>query len=241
MERATRALSPRLQQVLDYIEPCQCLCDIGSDHGYVICHAVARGVAKTGIAVEISQAPYEQTIRTVDSMGLSHRIDVLLGDGLSPIDDGRIDALCIAGMGGKNIAGILHAGASKLSSLRQLVLQANVDAGNVRDCLDLLGFAVQGETLVSDNGFIYQVISADPRSMGAPQRLRSRLEREYGEHNLVSRNPLMAELLQRDLAHLSLVMRQLGRSQRADSLARRIEVQAHMEELIACLAKLTDQ
>ena len=241
MDRATKTLSPRLQQVLDYIEPCHCLGDIGSDHGYVICNAVASGVAKTGIAVEISQLPYEQTIRTVDSMSLSHKIEVISGDGLHPIDDGKIDALCIAGMGGKNIADILCAGAGKLSALRQLVLQPNADAGHVRDCLDLLGFAVRGETLVLDNGFIYQVISAVPRSVGVPQRLRSRVEREYGEHNLVSRSPLMAELLQRDLARLSLVTSQLGRSQRADSLARRIEIQARMDELVAYLAKLLDQ
>ena len=125
-------LSPRLRMVLSMFSPCECLADIGSDHGYLITTAVQTGLANRGIAVEINQLPFEQTHKTIRLHALAAVVDVRLGDGLEPLKQGEADALCIAGMGGGTIKGILSNGRNRLKSVTQLVLQPNVDAGELR-------------------------------------------------------------------------------------------------------------
>ena len=96
-------LSPRLRMALSMLSPCECLADIGSDHGYLITTAVQTGLAKRGIAVEINQLPFEQTHKTIRLHALAAVVDVRLGDGLDPLNKGEADALCIAGIDRKSV------------------------------------------------------------------------------------------------------------------------------------------
>jgi len=216
-------LSPRLKTALTMLAKCNCLADIGSDHGYLITSAVLSGLAKRGIAVEINELPYAQTTKTINQNQLSSLIDVRLGDGLSPIHKGEIDALCIAGMGGGTITGILERGVDQLASVTQLVLQPNVDAAQLRAHL-LKYYVITDERLVADGDFIYQVIKAQPGQEACPY---TKVELEYGRINIAQQSDLLKNVLCRDIAHWEKILDQIG----SNHAERRKEISAWITQL----------
>lgn len=234
-----RKLSPRLARILDLLKPCRCLADIGSDHGYLICQAVLDGKAARGVAVEMNDDPYQQTILAVVEAFLIEEISVRKGNGLDPVHVGEANAVCIAGMGGKTIAEILTLGSPKLSAVSQLVLQPNLDAHIVRRCLRDLGFVVEDETLVADGAFIYQIISAVPGASGATGCGLDSIYLEYGAVNLLRGDQLLRELLTRDMVHLEKVAAQMSQAKSKHTVQRRHEVLARIAQLQARLANTT--
>jgi len=215
-------LSPRLSAILEMLSPCNTLGDIGSDHALLIAEAVSQGKAGRGIAVEINRAPFEQSLRTVRERQLQDKVDVRLGDGLGPLTVGEVDALCIAGMGGGTMVEILAAGQDKLSSVRQMVLQPNVDAAALRHYLMRLGFRISDERLIEDGMYIYQVMKTELGSETIPY---SHLELEYGRHNLVRKNVLLKKLLARDISHWQKVLAELGNAYAPAAIRRREEIE----------------
>lgn len=221
-------LSPRLTVILSLIASCNCLADIGSDHGYLVATAVATGVAKRGIAVEINELPFEQTLKTVRQQGLANVIDVRLGDGLKPLSVGEADALCIAGMGGGTIASIVSGGGERLESIQQLVLQPNNDVAQLREYLFNNGFAIVQEELVADGDFIYQVIKAQP---GEKPPVYSKLELEYGRLNLYNKSDLLIQIIERDINHWQSVLEQLDKAKTENAVAKRQQLEIWLAEL----------
>lgn len=221
-------LSPRLGVALSMLAPCECLADIGSDHGYLIATAIQTGIARRGIAVEINQMPFEQTQKTILTHGLAAVVDVRLGDGLGPLQRREADALCIAGMGGGTIKGILSQGRDRLESVAQLVLQPNVDALELRSFVLHNGFVIVDEQLVADGEFIYQVIKAQP---GSELREYNRLELEYGRLNLNRDGDLLKQIIARDLNHWEGILLELSKAKNEKVAARRQQVELWVRDL----------
>ncbi|KAF0198105.1 MAG: tRNA (adenine22-N1)-methyltransferase [Bacillota bacterium] len=221
-------LSSRLGVVLSMFAPCECLADIGSDHGYLITTAVQAGRARRGIAVEINQLPFEQTQRTVEQQGLATAVDVRLGDGLKPLQRDEADAVCIAGMGGGTIKGILSNGRDRLESVAQLVLQPNVDAGELRAYLLQNGLVIVDEQLVADGGFIYQIIKAQP---GSELQEYNRLELEYGRLNFKRHSDLLKQIIARDLKHWEGILLELTKARTEHVAVKRQQIELWMQDL----------
>jgi len=231
------SLSPRLATLLSLITPCRCLADIGSDHCMLLTAAVERGIAERGVAVEINHAPFAESQRAVLAAGLEDRIEVCLGDGLAPLDEGTIDALCIAGMGGGTMARILARGESKLVGVQQLVLQPNVDAAELRQHLLSRGYAIVDDRLVEDGDYIYQVLRAERGGRAS----YSPLELEYGRHNLNRQGPLLSKLLSRDLVHWLKVRDELAKGTAESLVLRRSEVGTKIALLAEALASASSE
>ena len=88
-------LSNRLATVAKYIEKGNFLADIGSDHAYLPVYCVQREKVKKAIAGEVVKGPFESARNTVSQYGLSHQIDVRLGDGLDVLKDDMVDSITI--------------------------------------------------------------------------------------------------------------------------------------------------
>jgi len=230
-------LSPRLAALLGLITPCRCLADVGSDHCMLLTAAVERGIAERGVAVEINLAPFAESQRAVLAAGLEDKIEVYLGDGLAPLTEGKIDAICIAGMGGGTMARILARGESKLSGVRQLVLQPNVDAAELRQHLLSRGYAIVEEQLVVDGDYIYQLLRAEPGGRAS----YSQLELEYGRHNLNRQDPLLNKILSRDLVHWLKVRDELAKGTHESLVQRRSEVGIKIALLAEALASASSE
>src|ERR1700730_3423795 len=100
----TEKLSNRLEAVVKHIPRGARLADIGSDHAYLPCNAVKRGIISFAIAGEVVEGPFKSAMKNVDAEGLTQQISVRLGNGLEVINAGDVDCITICGMGGALIA-----------------------------------------------------------------------------------------------------------------------------------------
>ena len=63
-------LSPRLQMVADFVPPCACAADIGTDHGYLPVWLLQSGVIQSAIAADIHAGPLANARQSVAAYDL---------------------------------------------------------------------------------------------------------------------------------------------------------------------------
>jgi tRNA (adenine22-N1)-methyltransferase len=155
-------LSKRLQAIADFVTTGFRVADIGSDHGMLPVYLLQAGKCPAAIAGELNRGPYEAAVKQAAAAGLSQRLSVRQGDGLAVLQPGEADTITIAGMGGSLMSGILEAGrlAGKLEGVRELVLQPNVGEDLVREWLLQHNWFLQAETILEEDGKIYEVLHA---------------------------------------------------------------------------------
>jgi tRNA (adenine22-N1)-methyltransferase len=157
----TEKLSARLQLVADFIPRGYKLADIGSDHAYLPCYVVKRGIVPFAIAGEVVEGPFQSALGQVSEEGLSDQISVRKGNGLEVLDPDEVDCITIAGMGGTLISNILDAGKEKLSSVKRLILQPNIHAISIRQWLLHNDWELKSEEILEEDGKIYEVLVAE--------------------------------------------------------------------------------
>ena len=148
------------------------LADVGTDHALLPAALVEGGVCPSAIASDIRPGPAERARMTVESTGLSGRIQVRLGGGLSVLSPGEADDIVIAGMGGENIASILEEDPWVKNERYHLILQPMSRPEILRRFLRENGFSLLREPAVRDGKRLYTVLLAvyDPAASvpGAP-------------------------------------------------------------------------
>lgn len=153
-------LDARLAAVAAFVPQGSRVADIGTDHGYLAAALVEEGRAPFVIASDLPVGPCEAARRTVRAEGLEDRIEVRQGDGLTVLQPGEVDTVCIAGMGGALMTEILAAAPEVWKSLTTLVLQPMTGEEELRRYLYAHAWHVADETLVVADDRLYTVIRA---------------------------------------------------------------------------------
>lgn len=164
-------LPPRLATVAALVLPGRKVADIGTDHGYLAAWLVASGTCPRAVASDRRPAPLAAAGRTVAEMGLSDRVELRLGEGLTVLQPGEVATAVLAGFGGSSMQQVLTGSPAVVRSLERLVLQPNGGAEGLRRWLAAAGWRPVGEDLVDEGGRLYVCMAWGPGAAGALDEL----------------------------------------------------------------------
>lgn len=154
-------LGERLTAIAERVPKGAVVADIGTDHAYLPVYLLQQGLISRAIAGEVNEGPYRAACQIIDRMNLSKQIDLRFGSGFAVLKAGEADTATIAGMGGTTIIDILTAHPSVTNELRKMILQPMIGASLVRQWLVQNGWYITDETLVEEEGKLYEIIAAE--------------------------------------------------------------------------------
>ena len=239
-------LSKRLQYVADFITPGLVLADIGTDHGFIPIYMVLADKTPKAFAMDINEGPLERAIEHIEEKGLGDKIETRLSDGLQKLNGNEAEAVLIAGMGGSLVIKILDEGKHALEGVKELVLSPHTEADLVREYLKTTDFVIEKEGMVIDAGKYYVVIKARRREEneqgllyineneapeGVEEKLYKTLCTKYGRLLLEEKNPILKELLTKELGTYNSIYEGLKNNETEAGLKRRTEIQNILEHL----------
>lgn len=175
-------LSRRLRALAEWVPDGARMADIGTDHALLPVYLAAGGKIGFAVAGDVHKGPVEAAIRQVASAGLSDRISVRHGDGLSVLTAGEVDTVCIAGMGGGLIVRLLEAAGDRLDGVHTLVLSPHGAEDAVRRWIVERRFLLDREMLLEEDGVIYTLLRA-VRAV-SPAEAAERARAQYDENVL---------------------------------------------------------
>ena len=185
-------LTGRLLAAASLIPKGKTIADIGTDHGYLPVYACKQKWIPRAIAADIVPGPLQAAIAHVQGAGLAAMIECRLGDGLTCIRPGEVDGAVICGMGGPLMVRILQQSPVVWKSMQFLILQPQSHTGVLRHFLYTQNWHVEEETILMDDGRLYELMRAVP---GKAEPLPEWMY-EVGPINWQRKNPLLLRKIQ---------------------------------------------
>ena len=184
-------LSKRLSAVAKMVPVNTTFVDVGTDHADLPVYLCEQGICPHVVASDVAPGPLSSASAHTAQAGLADRIDCRLADGLSSVTPGETDGAVLCGMGGKLMMRILEAKFDLVRQLKYLILQPQSDAGALRQYAVEHGFRITEETLIKEDGRLYQVLRIEP---GKEDDFPF-WQYETGPRNWDDKNPLLGELI----------------------------------------------
>jgi len=188
------SLDRRLQSALNLYDSCPLAADIGTDHAHLPVALLRSGKCQRMILTDISPRSVARAESEIARFHLSDRVEIRLGDGLTPLGDHSCAMISVLGMGGRTIHNILTGGKEYLSGA-SLLLSAHSDIPAVREAVLSVGYHLESETPVYSAGRYYLMLLARPGA--APM---TPLEIETGCRLLSSTSPDLKGYLRHQLS-----------------------------------------
>ncbi len=152
-------LSKRLSTVAAMVKETSSA-DIGTDHGYLPIYLIKEKGLKKVIACDINKGPIKTAEENIKSFGVSDFIETRLGNGLEKVKPNEVECITISGMGGMLIISILENGIDTVKTAKRLVLSPQHDIPKVRQYIFDIGFKIEDEEMVFEDGKYYTIINA---------------------------------------------------------------------------------
>ena len=147
-------LSDRLKSLTKYINKTDKVIDIGCDHALLDIYLVKNNIVDNIIVSDVSSNALKQGINNINKYNLNDKIDARCGNGLEVLNDSDIvNTVIISGMGSNTILKILSN--KYIKNINKLVIQSNKDYELLRRNIVSLGFIIDKEEVVEDNGKLY--------------------------------------------------------------------------------------
>jgi len=152
-------MNKRLNACLSYLKDINTVMDIGTDHAYLPIEAIKQGLVKNAYAIDNKKGPLMLAEENILKYGLKDKITAVLADGIDTLSE-DVDAIVIAGMGGKMIHDILE-GKSYLN-VKRFILQPNNHPQLVRALTKNNALKIVDELIVIDQNIPYNIIVLEP-------------------------------------------------------------------------------
>jgi len=209
-------LSERLKKVASFLPETAYFADIGSDHAYLPCYVCIHDPSSRAIAGEVNEGPYQAAVSQVTLQELQDLIEVRKGDGLNVVEQGEVEQVTIAGMGGKLIRNILEDGQEKLSNVNRIVAQPNLDAKVLREWFIQHGYVLVHEDILEEDGHIYEVLVADQGDSLTPYTDNREKELFFGPYLLKKKDPAFIQKWTHERDKLMKITRQMNEATHPD-------------------------
>ena len=183
-------LDTRLQAILQLIQPCDILADVGTDHAYIPFEALKTGRCAFAYAVDIKAGPLKHAQATFADSGLENKVCLIVCDGIQAIPD-PLDVVVIAGMGAETALPIIQNDLSRFKAIPQIIIQVNRDVALVRKTMSQYGFVIVDETI----SFLRHYYVAIKFQYGATACAYSDFQLKYGPILLQKKEPILLDYL----------------------------------------------
>ncbi len=248
-------LSKRLKTLAAMVSSGNRLADVGCDHGYIPIALCLADMIPSAIAMDVKEGPLCRAREHISAYGLNDRIETRLSDGIEQLGEDEADTLLIAGMGGLLIRRILTV-KDIPAAVKELILAPQSEISEVRRCIRNVGFYIEDEDMVLEDGIFYPIIRAvrEPESFAADKEYKSEvpvkegrqeIEDAFGPVLLRKRNPVLRRQLEDELETTNRILIQLenanNRSPAGDNREmRQRELEHKRELLLSALKEMTD-
>lgn len=220
-------LSKRLKQIAEFVPLGTVVADIGTDHALLPSYVVQERLAPSAIAVDVREGPWDVAKKQVDSLQLSDKIAVRLGDGLKPIKPGEVETVVVAGMGGATIKQILTASPEVVAKLQRLILQPNLAGEMIREWALHNCWKIVDEEIIYEDDRFYEIIVLEPGQMEIKDEiylyLGPKLVEKYHVH--------LVAYLTRLKANDQSILNELKKSNRPDAKSKLVALEAKWDKI----------
>ena len=221
-------LSKRLEKVASFVPTGAVIADIGSDHAYLPCYLMHKGITQRAVAGEGVKGPYESAVKQVRTEGLSEQITVRLADGLAAVEkEDAVDTITIAGMGGPLIVSILEKHPQALEGVTRLILQPNIHAKVIREWASNNGWAILDEVILEEDGKVYEILVLQRGDMEL-----SEVELLVGPKLMNTRNEVFVQKWTREMANWQRVMSAIEKAEVTPENEAKLKELNHLTALV---------
>lgn len=221
-------LSKRLETVASFVPTGAIVADIGSDHAYLPCYLVHKGIAARAVAGEVVKGPYDSAVKQVRTEGLTDKITVRMADGLAAVEEADgITAVTIAGMGGPLIVSILEKHPQALKTVTRLILQPNIHAKAIREWAMANGWAIQDEVILEEDAKIYEVLVLQRGEMKLNEA-----QTLLGPKLMETKVPVFIEKWSREIANWQRVQQAISEAEKTPENQEKYEQLTHYIKMV---------
>lgn len=139
-------------------DKCNCIADIGTDHGYIPIELIKNGICKKVIASDINPGPVKKARMNIEKEKLQNDIECRQGSGLRILRMYEADGVIISGMGGNLIRDIISEDEDIFKTFKFAVLQPVQNPEAVRKFIYEQGYQILHEDLCIDENKFYEII-----------------------------------------------------------------------------------
>ncbi|MPQ42226.1 tRNA (adenine(22)-N(1))-methyltransferase [Clostridium tarantellae] len=188
-------LSLRLKIIANYVDNCESVADIGTDHGYIPIYLVKKGICEKAIASDINKGPIEKAKINVSFEGLTSKIQCRLGGGLKPLKNNEVNGVIIAGMGGNLTRDILIDDLEKIKLYDFIILQPAQNPEVLREYLYINKFEIINEDLIKDEDKYYELFKVKYNENKKPLLLENKINYEISPILMQQNHPMIKEYI----------------------------------------------
>lgn len=228
-------VSKRIGCILNLVDKCNILADIGSDHAYVPISAIKQEKCSYAIASDINKGPIEKAKKNVIANKLEDKIQCRLGGGLTTLKENEVDLIIVAGMGGNLIRDIIEERINVFSKLDYAILQPTQNPEVLRKYLIENGYEIVQEDLCYEDNIYYEMIKVKCEK-SLPKKLEE-IYYEISEKLLCEKHPMLKEYIEFKIMKNRNILGYInGEGESVEK--RRIQIRDKiykMEEILKCL------
>ena len=157
--------------------------------------------------MDINKGPLQKADNNIKEYDCTKQIETRLSDGACELKVGEVDTILISGMGGRLTSKILKDSLDVVKECSQLVLQPQSEIYLVRQFLNEIGFKIEYEDMLIEDGKYYVIINAKNEYISdniiylekQDGIIKKELFDKYGQYLLENKNDILHSFLLKEL------------------------------------------